>query len=83
MSLQTQRPFINETTSTTATPIPAFEHAFVSFEIFFECCNPRLLFSRQTPLHRSSLEGHVDVCQFLVTCNADVNAKDNEYDSHP
>ncbi len=37
--------------------------------------------SGRTPLHWSSKNGHVGVCQFLVSSNADANAKDNLYDS--
>ncbi len=36
-----------------------------------------------TLLHQSSDKGHVDLCQFLVASNADVNATDGLYDSHP
>jgi hypothetical protein len=34
MSLQTQRPFVNGTKSTTATPIHSFEHVFVICDLF-------------------------------------------------
>ena len=33
-----------------------------------------------TPLHSSSKEGHLDVCQFLVEKGANVNATTVEYD---
>jgi ankyrin repeat protein len=38
--------------------------------------------SGQSSLHWSSVEGHIDVCQFLVERKADVNAKDNKYITH-
>ena len=34
-----------------------------------------------TSLHWSSKQGHLEVCQFLVENGADVNAKDDEYDT--
>jgi ankyrin repeat protein len=36
------------------------------------------LFSQVTALHHSSYNGHVDVCKFLVSAGADVNAKDSK-----
>ena len=30
-----------------------------------------------TPLHRSAESGHLEVCRLLLTCNADIEAKDN------
>ena len=34
-----------------------------------------------TSLHWSSGAGHLEVCQFLVENGADVNAKDDKYDT--
>ena len=39
--------------------------------------------SSSTSLHKSSKEGHLAICQFLVEHKADVNAKNNEYDTRP
>jgi hypothetical protein len=41
------------------------------------------IFSGTIPLHWSSGQGHLDVCQFLVEKRADVNAADNRYDTQP
>ncbi len=30
-----------------------------------------------TPLHRSALSGHLEICRLLLKCNADIEAKDN------
>ncbi len=45
--------------------------------------NTLLFCSLWTPLYWSSGAGHVEVCQFLVASNADVNVKDKRYDRHP
>ncbi len=29
-----------------------------------------------TPLHRSAMKGHLEVCRLLLQCNADIEAKD-------
>ncbi len=42
-----------------------------------------VFFSGWTPLHWSSYEGRIEVCQFLFESKADVNAKNVEYDIHP
>ena len=39
--------------------------------------------SGSTPLHFSSAEGHLDVCEFLVEKGANVNATDSQYDTQP
>jgi ankyrin repeat protein len=36
-----------------------------------------------TPLHVSSAEGHLGICEFLVEHKADVNAKTEQYDKLP
>ena len=41
------------------------------------------ILSGTTPLLWSSVSGHLEVCQFLVQNRADVNAKDNKYDTQP
>ena len=46
----------------------------------FERCNSCLLFSGRTALHLSSDKGDVEVCKLLVESQADVNAKDDEFD---
>jgi hypothetical protein len=38
---------------------------------------------RNTPLHWSSEGGFLDVCQFLVEKGANVNTKDDKYDTQP
>ena len=45
----------------------------------FERCNSCLLFSGQTALYMSSMEGHLEVCKLLIACQADVNVKDTGY----
>ena len=40
------------------------------------------LCSISTPLHVSASGGHVEVCDLLLSCNADVHAKDCEYNAH-
>ena len=35
--------------------------------------------SCKSPLHLSCAKGHAEMCQFLVECKADVNAKDKGY----
>jgi ankyrin repeat protein len=46
--------------------------AFIKFILLF-------YFSESTPLHWSSQEGHLEVCRLLLQCNADTEAKDNQY----
>ena len=41
------------------------------------------IFSGRTPLHWSSCNGHIGVCQFLVEKGAEVNATSNQYDTQP
>ena len=36
-------------------------------------------FSQTRPLHLAAQEGHVEVAQLLLSCNAAVDAMDNEY----
>ena len=45
--------------------------AFVSYSTIYSS----LLFSAQTPLHMASERGHIKVCQFLVACNANTEAR--------
>ena len=35
-----------------------------------------LFFSEVTPLHYSTLEGHLEICRLLLNCNADMEAQD-------
>ncbi len=46
----------------------------------FERCNSCLLFSGKTALHFSSALGHTEVCKLLVEAQADMNAKNDEFD---
>ena len=39
------------------------------------------ILSGATSLHWSSGAGHLEICQLLVENGADVNARDNEYDT--
>jgi hypothetical protein len=48
---------------------------YVIFSICFERFEFTSGFSEETPLHWSSHDGHIEVCQFLVSSKADVNAK--------
>ena len=41
------------------------------------------ILSERTPLHLSSLGGHLDICLFLVEKGADANATDKEYATQP
>jgi hypothetical protein len=53
---------------------------YVIFSICFERFEFTSFFRGRTPLHWSSHDGHIEVCQFLVSSKADVIAKDNECD---
>ena len=62
--------------------LPLYTHSNLrasSFLIWFERFNPHLCFRGKNPLHLSSQQGHMEVCQFLVSSKADVIAKENEY----
>ena len=45
------------------------ETLFAQVEIFF-------VFSQETPLLLSAMNGHLETCRLLLQCNADVDAKD-------
>jgi hypothetical protein len=67
---------------TTPALVCAFENAgaiVVSFANF----HPLLCFSSDTALLLSSVQGHPEICKFLVVSGADVNVKDDEYDARP
>ncbi len=57
----------------------------VAFFVFvcYDDLNHLLPFSQVTALHHSSCNGHVDVCAFLISAGADVNAKDIKYGAYP
>jgi ankyrin repeat protein len=67
---------------TASTRLYALEYAFVFCDLILKFLI-LVFFSGWTPLHWSSFQSHMDVCQFLVASNADVNAKDNRYDNQP
>ena len=45
----------------------------LKMQLCFHSFHPFFRFSSNTPLHWSSLNGHLDVCEFLVASKADVN----------
>ena len=57
---------------------PAAVHATDS-GLDYDVALPRGPPSGRTALHLSSRKGHREVCELLISCGAQVNAKDNGY----
>jgi ankyrin repeat protein len=58
-----------------------YEHSLMIFVLIKRFDSGTL--SGTTPLLWSSVRGNLEVCQFLVQKRANVNAKDNQYDTQP
>ena len=56
------------------------EHSLLSLCFVFEPFDSGILRGR-TSLHWPCQNGHLEICQLLVENGADVNAKDDEYDT--